>query len=243
MLRRLGMMRSRSCYRKMLAPVLHRSYIRLAPFAGLKRPVLQRQHLLAIRRVASKVALPEPYDIMTLLDGRTLAWAEAGDPSDDPLFLFHGWPGSRLAVFVFENVDRRFLSTYLPYLTAWIQEQVMGSIVRGTLNESGSEEWDEMMALRDKREVHRGEAVADFPPEQMTPKAIAARREWELRRYAEPMAQGARGLVHDYSIITHPWGFRLEEVRYEPQVQIFHGAKDENVPLSMVRYMRGRIGI
>lgn len=58
-------------------------------------------------RFASKVALPEPYDTMTLPDGRTLSWAEVGDPSGEPLFYFHGMPGSRLAAFRFERVARR----------------------------------------------------------------------------------------------------------------------------------------
>ncbi|KAK7991268.1 alpha/beta-hydrolase [Apiospora saccharicola] len=95
----------------MLTPVLHRSYVRLAPFAGtLKRHVAQRQHLLAItihRSASNKVALPEPYDTMALPDGRTLSWSEAGDPNGDPLFLFHGHPGSRLDVFSLKKLGRR----------------------------------------------------------------------------------------------------------------------------------------
>jgi pimeloyl-ACP methyl ester carboxylesterase len=33
---------------------------------------------------------------VTLSDGRTLAYAEYGDPSGSPVFYFHGFPGSRL---------------------------------------------------------------------------------------------------------------------------------------------------
>ena len=33
---------------------------------------------------------------ITLLDGRTLGFAEYGDPKGKPIFFFHGWPSSRL---------------------------------------------------------------------------------------------------------------------------------------------------
>ncbi len=33
---------------------------------------------------------------VTLRDGRTLAWAEYGDPAGQPVLYFHGFPGSRL---------------------------------------------------------------------------------------------------------------------------------------------------
>lgn len=44
---------------------------------------------------------------VTLPDGRTLAWAEAGAPSGFPLFLFHGFPGSRLEARGVEDLGRR----------------------------------------------------------------------------------------------------------------------------------------
>jgi pimeloyl-ACP methyl ester carboxylesterase len=43
----------------------------------------------------------------TLLpDGRTLVWAEFGEPTGAPLFLFHGWPGSRLVGSHFDEAAR-----------------------------------------------------------------------------------------------------------------------------------------
>ncbi|KAL1861539.1 hypothetical protein Daus18300_008802 [Diaporthe australafricana] len=44
---------------------------------------------------------------VTLPDGRTLAWAEAGEPTGFPLFLFHGFPGSRLEARGVDDLGRR----------------------------------------------------------------------------------------------------------------------------------------
>jgi pimeloyl-ACP methyl ester carboxylesterase len=38
----------------------------------------------------------EENNILTLKDGRRLGFAEYGDKNGQPLFFFHGWPGSRL---------------------------------------------------------------------------------------------------------------------------------------------------
>ncbi|KAK8023408.1 hypothetical protein PG991_006647 [Apiospora marii] len=322
----------------MSAPVLRRSYIRLGPFTRpQRRPGLQRQHQPATTtyRLASKVALPEPYETMTLPDGRTLSWAETGDPYGDPLFYFHGMPGSRLEAFDFEGVARRLgirfiapdrpgfgrstfysdrvvtdwphdvqnlahhlgidryavlgcsgggpyalacarvipattltgfglvssagpceaspkrwrvpfdpfdpVETPFPSLSAWIYEQKVGFLVRDTFNAAGRKYWDEMMAREAKQYLRPGEVVPELPPEKKTPEAIAARREWEMRLLVEPIAEGARGLLREAYLLKTPWGFRLEDVKYEPKVRIFHGAKDENVPISMINYMRERL--
>lgn len=34
--------------------------------------------------------------LVRLRDGRSLAWAEYGDPRGKPVLYFHGFPGSRL---------------------------------------------------------------------------------------------------------------------------------------------------
>ncbi|KAK7931143.1 hypothetical protein PG985_001855 [Apiospora marii] len=301
----------------MSAPVLRRSYIRLGPFTRpQRRPGLQRQHQPATTtyRLASKVALPEPYETMTLPDGRTLSWAETGDPYGDPLFYFHGMPGSRLEAFDFEGVARRlgirFIAPDRPgfgrstfysdrVVTDWPHDvqnlahhlgidryAVLGCsgggpyalacarvipattltgfglvssagparparsaggcllirfLVRDTFNAAGRKYWDEMMAREAKQYLRPGEVVPELPPEKKTPEAIAARREWEMRLLVEPIAEGARGLLREAYLLKTPWGFRLEDVKYEPKVRIFHGAKDENVPISMINYMRERL--
>jgi pimeloyl-ACP methyl ester carboxylesterase len=45
--------------------------------------------------------------IVTMPDGRSLAWSEYGDGGGSPVFLFHGWPGSRLVGRHFDEAARR----------------------------------------------------------------------------------------------------------------------------------------
>ncbi|GKU22571.1 alpha beta hydrolase [Fusarium langsethiae] len=57
----------------------------------------------------------------------------------------------------------------------------------------------------------------------------------------EPFRQGAGGTVHETKLLTsQDWGFKLEDVDYE-RVQIWHGVKDTNAPVGMIRYMAEHI--
>lgn len=78
-----------------------------------------------------------------------------------------------------------------------------------------------------------------IPESEMLPEAVAARRARLSRILLEPFAQGSRGIVREAFILTHPYGFRLEDV--QRKVLIWHGTKDTNSPISMIRYMRDRL--
>ncbi|KAK6537206.1 hypothetical protein TWF694_011403 [Orbilia ellipsospora] len=55
--------------------------------------------------------------------------------------------------------------------------------------------------------------------------------------YREPFVQGVAGFVHETKLLSDKsWGFEFEEVRYGP-IRIWHGAKDYNAPIQMIRYM------
>lgn len=57
----------------------------------------------------------------------------------------------------------------------------------------------------------------------------------------EPFRQGARGTVHEAKLLSsQDWGFNLEDVDYD-KVQIWHGVKDTNAPIDMIRYMAKKI--
>lgn len=73
------------------------------------------------------------------------------------------------------------------------------------------------------------------------PENVEARKERLLRLFTEPFAGGAGGFVRDAHLLSHPWGFRLEDVRCHPSIQIWHGVRDINSPIAMVRYMAHRL--
>ncbi|MCG8123605.1 MAG: alpha/beta hydrolase, partial [Candidatus Thiodiazotropha taylori] len=45
--------------------------------------------------------------VVTLPDGRRLAYAEYGDPTGTPTLYFHGFPGSRLEAQLFDLPARK----------------------------------------------------------------------------------------------------------------------------------------
>jgi pimeloyl-ACP methyl ester carboxylesterase len=66
------------------------------------------------------------------------------------------------------------------------------------------------------------------------------RREQVLAMAFEAFAQGSVATVQEASLLSHDWGFRLEDVAYD-KVQIWHGGKDANVPIEMIRNMAERL--
>jgi pimeloyl-ACP methyl ester carboxylesterase len=52
---------------------------------------------------------------------------------------------------------------------------------------------------------------------------------------AELYRQGGRGLYDEALVLARPWGFELADIR--APVSIWHGARDDTVPLSMADYM------
>lgn len=69
---------------------------------------------------------------------------------------------------------------------------------------------------------------------------IAERRERLLRNGFEGFAQGAEGFVHEARLLKQDWGFRFEDVAFDP-IQLWHGAQDKNVSVRMIRYLAGRL--
>ncbi|ORY01443.1 Alpha/Beta hydrolase protein [Clohesyomyces aquaticus] len=58
----------------------------------------------------------------------------------------------------------------------------------------------------------------------------------------EPFRQGAGPTVQETVLLSSPdWGFRFQDVKCEVPVRIWHGAKDANAPVSMIRYMAERL--
>lgn len=75
--------------------------------------------------------------------------------------------------------------------------------------------------------------------EQQQKEAVAERRERSMRIFLEPFCQGSKGFVREAYLLTRPYGFRLENVK--PMVYIWHGTRDTNSPIRMIRYMAERL--
>ncbi|KAM0548198.1 hypothetical protein ACHAPJ_009997 [Fusarium lateritium] len=57
----------------------------------------------------------------------------------------------------------------------------------------------------------------------------------------EPFRQGAGGAVQEARLLSSQgWGFQLDQVEYD-KIQIWHGRKDTNAPIGMIRYMAQRL--
>lgn len=56
----------------------------------------------------------------------------------------------------------------------------------------------------------------------------------------EPFGQGTAGFVHEIKLLTgQSWGFEFEDVEFP--VKIYHGKKDINAPIEMIRWMAERL--
>lgn len=71
--------------------------------------------------------------------------------------------------------------------------------------------------------------------------SIAERRERVLRVAFEGFAQGPGAFVQEAQMLASAdWGFRLEDVSYGP-IHIWHGTRDANSPIDVVRPMARRL--
>ncbi len=64
-------------------------------------------------------------------------------------------------------------------------------------------------------------------------------REACIRSEVEAFRPGLRGLAWDTRLLTHPWGFRLEDIRVP--VYLWHGTDDNLATNAMARYVAGKI--
>jgi pimeloyl-ACP methyl ester carboxylesterase len=55
----------------------------------------------------------------------------------------------------------------------------------------------------------------------------------------EALRPGIAGVHHEAGLYTRPWGFRLQDIAAE--VHLWHGEQDDNVPVSVGRYVADAI--
>jgi pimeloyl-ACP methyl ester carboxylesterase len=69
---------------------------------------------------------------------------------------------------------------------------------------------------------------------------VEERRQELIRIVFEGFAQGADGFVQETQLLTGDWGFKFEDINYD-KIHVWHGTKDVNAPISMIRYMVDRL--
>lgn len=72
--------------------------------------------------------------------------------------------------------------------------------------------------------------LADVPPE------VFAQL---MADQLEAVRAGGKGITFDFSILTHQWGFLLEQI--QTRVWMWHGAEDHLAPLALARYTASHI--
>lgn len=86
------------------------------------------------------------------------------------------------------------------------------------------------------------EKASGAKPDEMTPEAKANRRERLLQLLMnEPFRQGPDAAVEEAKLLSAPdWGFDYADVSFAP-VRIWHGGKDANSPVVMIRWLAERV--
>ncbi|KAK9415049.1 hypothetical protein SUNI508_10654 [Seiridium unicorne] len=264
---------------------------------------------------------------LSLPDGRTIGFAEAGCPTGYPLFYFHGFPSSRLEARGLEEIGQRhniriiatdrpgyglssfqpnrritdwstdikflanhlgierfavlggsgggpyalacahalpreslsatgllasaaswesgyydvplsarltsWAATYFPSPLCWLMDLSLGLLRRALDTNAGKKFLDSLIAKAAATVDKKVEATDDQ-------ETIEERRNRALQVGFESFAHGSRGVVQEAYLLTHPYGFRLEDMRSN-KIYIWHGAKDVNSPIRMVRWMNDRL--
>ncbi|KAL5344025.1 Alpha/Beta hydrolase protein [Aspergillus crustosus] len=69
---------------------------------------------------------------------------------------------------------------------------------------------------------------------------IEERRQMVLTMMFEAFTQGSAATVQEAVLLSQNWGFNLQDVRYD-KIRIWHGEKDANAPIEMIRYMAEKL--
>lgn len=83
---------------------------------------------------------------------------------------------------------------------------------------------------------------SDKGNEKKSRRTIEKRRNYLLQLLIEePFAQGVDATVLEARLLTaKSWGFKFEDVEFNP-VRIWHGTKDANSPIAVIRYLARRL--
>ncbi|EED14994.1 conserved hypothetical protein [Talaromyces stipitatus ATCC 10500] len=105
---------------------------------------------------------------------------------------------------------------------------------------------DAWLEAQDKKEKENEDAAASEEKSSATKltktKTLEERRNYLLRLLIdEPFAQSVDATVLEARLLSsQDWGFKFEDVDFDP-VRIWHGAKDGNSPIAVIRYLAQRL--
>jgi pimeloyl-ACP methyl ester carboxylesterase len=100
----------------------------------------------------------------------------------------------------------------------------------------------EALTKKEQEESQKSEALGEgstwklLEDETRPSKTTAQRRDDTVRILLEAFAQGSEPSVQEARLLTTDWGFKFEDVAYD-KIQIWHGTKDINSPISHIRWM------
>ncbi|KAL4747753.1 hypothetical protein BDW72DRAFT_206176 [Aspergillus terricola var. indicus] len=163
--------------------------------------------------------------VLTLQDGRTLGYAEYGNPKGFPLLYFHGFPSSRLEGSAFDDIAWR---QNLRIIKGAYLDRKEVDIARGHLFPvSTSSDFGRLCSS-----LPLGAEESTLPTEE--------RRRLAMKMVFEAFEQGGAATVQEAVLLSHDWGFRFEDITYS-KIQLWHGQKDAQSPIQLIRYMAERL--
>jgi pimeloyl-ACP methyl ester carboxylesterase len=102
---------------------------------------------------------------------------------------------------------------------------------------------DHWLEKEDEKKEVEDQGLNKETASKLISRKTTAERRLELMHalLEEPFAQGGKAAVDEAKLLSSvDWGFSFEEVKCNP-VRIWHGAKDTNAPVAMIRYMVQRL--
>jgi pimeloyl-ACP methyl ester carboxylesterase len=113
---------------------------------------------------------------------------------------------------------------FLVHRTPWVFTRVLGATARAFRDEQHAR-----AAL--KKTLHGPDREAVLGQGQLDVLAASAR---------EAYRQGVRGAVSEAQLYTRDWGFRLEDITFQP-LYLWHGARDTHALIEVARSVAGKL--
>jgi pimeloyl-ACP methyl ester carboxylesterase len=129
-------------------------------------------------------------------------------------------------------------ATYLPFSFRVFSDGVVGMARWVMSTGPGIRQLDKLLESLQKQKSGEKKTELEKNDEQIP---IAEQRENVLSLVFAGFAQGSAAMVQEAQLLSaQSWGFKFEDVNYDP-IRIWHGSKDINSPVEMIRYMTKRL--